>query len=507
MSDTDQPNGSDVEEEDRMPIVAGVDASTQSSTVELRDADSGALLGTGRAAHPETFPPVSEQHPSAWWSAVASAFAAAAQDAGVRSQEIRAISVGAQCHGLVLLDHDGVPLHPAKLWNDTTSAPQAARLLTEFGGKGWADAVGSVPTAAFTITKLAWMAEYKPELLGQAATVLLPHDYLTFRLTGRFVTDRSDASGTGYFAAHEGRWRTDLLDRVIGARDWDTMLPTVLGPDEAAGTIAAAVADELGLDRDVLVGAGGGDQHLSAVGIGLANGDVAYSLGTSGVVMTASAHPVFDPEGIVTGVASAVGGYLPLACTLNATKVTDWAARMLGVSVQGLGELALRGNPADRPVLAAFLDGERTPNRPDAVGVLAGLTTTTTREELARAAFEGVLLGLVEAHARLGAVGAAADGEVTITGGGARSSAFRQLLADLLGRPISTRDSAESTARGAALQASAVLRERSVADVAVELRPDTTSVTDPQHEAPARLRDQYRTLSAWTGADRRPDAP
>lgn len=485
-----------------MPIVAGVDASTQSSTVELRDADTGRLLGTGRAPHPRTFPPVSEQDPREWWSAFRLALDAAVADADASRADIRAISVAAQCHGLVMLDAAGEPLRKAKLWNDTTSAPQGDRMVAELGGEVWARAVGSVPIAAFTITKLAWVAEHEQHLLDRVRRILLPHDYLTWRLTGRAVTDRSEASGTGYYAAHEARWRTDLLDRFVGPRAWGDLLPTVLAPDEAAGTVQAAVASELGLTGDVLVGAGGGDQHLGAVGLGMRTDDATFSLGTSGVVLTSSEHPVFDPTGIVTGVANAVGGYLPLACTLNATKVTDWAAAILGVDVAALGEMALAARAPTRPVLAAFLDGERTPNRPGAVGVLAGLTTATTREDLARAAVEGVLLGLVEALERIRSVGAPAAGPVTMMGGGARSGAYRQILADLLGREVSVLDAPEATARGAAVQAIAVLQGRAVHEVADALRPVALSVTEPRGEFDPGVRERYLAAADWTGADR-----
>lgn len=485
-----------------MPIVAGVDISTQSSTVELRDADSGALLGSGRSAHPRTHPPVSEQDPRGWWSAWKLALDQAVQGAGVSRSDIAAISVAAQCHALVMLDQDGEPVRDAKLWNDTTSAPQAARIVAEWGGDAWAHAVGSVPIAAFTISKLAWVAEHEPALLDRVSTLLVPHDYLTFRLTGRAVTDRSDASGTGYYAAHEARWRTDLLDRFVGQREWEPMLPTVLGPEEAAGTVTASVAAELGLRPDVVVAAGGGDQHLGAVGLGLALGDVAYSLGTSGVVMAVSDTPVFDSSGEVTGVAGASGGYLPLACTLNSTKVTDWTASLLGVDVATLGELALAADGAQRPVFAAFLDGERTPNRPDARGVLAGLNTATTREQVALAAFEGVLFGLARAHERIRELGAAADGAVTVMGGGARALAYRQLLADVLQQSVSVRDADESTARGAAIQAIAVLHGRAVAEVSAELAPAVLTSTDPRAEVSAEVRTQYLAAATWDGADR-----
>ncbi|GIG26096.1 xylulokinase [Cellulomonas denverensis] len=482
-----------------MGVVAGVDSSTQSCTVELRDADDGRLLGSGRAPHPATAPPVSEQDPADWWAALRLALAAALGQAGLTADRIDAVGIAAQCHGPVLLDDRDRVLRPVKLWNDTTSSPQAAAMVAELGMPGWADAVGSVPTAAFTITKLAWVAEHEPELLDRTRRVLLPHDWLSHRLTGRAVTDRSEASGTGYYAAHEGRYLTGLLDRwVRSGPDWAAMLPEVAGPSEAAGPADTAAAAELGLRPDVVVGAGAGDQHAGALGIGLGPGQVLYSLGTSGVVMTTSSVPVHDGTGWVDGVADAAGGWLPLMCSLNSTKVTDTVARLLGVGLDELAALALAAERRpDRMVLAAYLDGERTPDRPDARGLLGGLRTDATREELALAAHEGVVLGLLRGHQAIVAAGAAADGEVVVAGGGGRSPAYRQVLADALGRPVHTRDAAEATARGAAVQAAAVLAGADVTAVRDAWAPATTSVTEPGGPLGDDLLDRYRALADW----------
>lgn len=487
-----------------MSIVAGVDSSTQSCTVELRDAETGELRGAGRAPHPATFPPRSEQHPDDWWTAFENALGLAVADAGVSASEIEAISVAAQCHGLVMLDERDRPLRAAKLWNDTESAPQAARMRERLGTGAWVDAVGSVPTAAFTISKLAWIADNEPQLLDRVRRILLPHDYLTLRLTGRAVTDRSDASGTGYFAAHEGRWRTDLLDSFVArGLDWSLLLPDVLGPDELAGTVRPDVAASIGLRSDVQVGPGAGDQHAGALGVGMRTGDVVYSLGTSGVVLAASATPVFDRSGDVNGVADAAGGYLPLICTLNSTKVTDAAARWLGVSLDQLAELALDAPAGDeRPVLLAYLDGERTPDRPRATGLLGGLTTETTRNDIARAAFEGVLFGLVAGQDAISAAGASTGGSVTAVGGGARSAAYRQFLADILQTPVLTKDLSEATARGACIQAAAVLAGGAVTEVRDAWAPATLTSTLPRGEASVVTRARYRVLAEGPGLER-----
>lgn len=484
-----------------MPLVAGIDSSTQSCTVELRDADTGELLGGGRSPHPPTAPPLSEQDPNRWWEALAAALRQAARVAGRPLSEIRAMSVAGQCHGLVMLDAAGRPLRPAKLWNDTQSTPEAIDMVDQLGPGGWARMVGSTPTAAFTISKLAWVAHHEPRHLQNLVHLLLPHDYLTFRLTGRAVTDRSEASGTGYFAAHSGQWRTDLLDRFVTPLDWAAKLPTVLAPDESAGELTADAAATLGLRPGTLVGPGAGDTHAGALGLGVRDGDIGYSLGTSGVVFSSSRHPVFDESGWVDGVADATGGYLPLVCTLNAAKVTDTFARLLSVSLDQLSALALAADPApDRPVLAAYLDGERSPNRPAAAGTLHGLTSATTPEQLARSAFEGVLLGLNRGQRALENLGIATDLDVLLTGGGARSAAYRQILADLLQRPVLLKNAPEAAARGAAIQAATILAGVTTAQTCDEWQPTAALTVEPR-EAPPAIESRYTTVADWCGAD------
>jgi xylulokinase len=484
-------------------LVAGVDTSTRSCTVELRDAGSGRLLGTGAAPHPPTHPPVSEQDPRDWWSALRTALAAALDTAGADGAAVRAIAVGGQGHAAVLLDATGEPVRPAPLWNDTTAAPQAEELVARLGTAGWARAVGSVPTAAFTVAKLARLAAVEPESLKRARHLLLPHGYLGFRLMGEAVTDRSEASGTGYYAAHEERWLPGLLADLVAADiDWPALLPRVVPPGGVAGEVRADVAAELGLTPGAVVAAGAGDQHAGVVGLGARPGDLVVSLGTSGVVMTTTEGPVHDVSGRVDGVADATGRYLPLVCTLNATKVTDAVARWLGVDHAELSRLALgAGCPPGRPVLAAYLDGERSPDRPRARGALAGLTPDTTRDELALAAVEGVLLGLVEGVDALDEAGVATGGRVVVTGGGARSPAYRQVLADLLGREVERRDADGATARGAAVLAAAALDGAAVDEVRDAWAPGVASEASPRAWDTDRVRARYRRLADWDGLE------
>ena len=460
-------------------LVAGVDSSTQSCKVELCRLSDGAVVATGSAPHPPVAPPSSEQHPEQWWQAFVLAFQQALHNAGDEGT-VGAISIAAQCHGLVVLDADDQVIRPAKLWNDTTSTPELIALRDKIGDQTLIKRVGSLPTAAFTLSKVAWLAGHEPDNFARVRRMLLPHDYLTFRLTGRAVTDRSEASGTAYFDASSNDYLYEYL-QLIADRDWAPMLPEVLGADEAAGEVRAGVLAELGATGPVLVGAGGGDQHATALGLGLRPGDVVYSFGTSGVVMALSADPIRDPEGHVDGVADMTGGYLPLVSTLNAAKTTDTFTRLLGTTHDEMSALALAAAPeVTGPILCAYLDGERTPNRPGASGLLSGITTATTREELARAAYEGVIFGLYSGQRHLQRVGVELGGRVIAVGGGARSAAYTQLLADITRQPVLFADAPESTARGASVQAAAVALGESVVAVRDRWAPATEVAAEPR---------------------------
>src|SRR5664279_3483741 len=257
-------------------LVAGVDSSTQSCKVLVVDSDTGAVIRSGTAAHPDG----TEVDPARWWDALGEA-SGQADLAGVD-----ALSVGAQQHGMVALDSDGEVIRPALLWNDIRSAPQARAMVDRLGAQAWADAVGSVPLPAFTVTKVAWLAEQEPEHAAAVASVLLPHDWLTWRLLGRAgepTTDRSDASGTGYWSSDTG-YRTDLFEQALGH---SASLPRVLGPDQEAGRTSGGV----------VIGPGAGDNAGAALGLGLVSGEVAVSLGTSGAIFAATEQMTHDGTG------------------------------------------------------------------------------------------------------------------------------------------------------------------------------------------------------------------
>jgi xylulokinase len=429
-----------------VPLVLGVDSSTSACKVQVRDAESGTVVSSARAPHPPTTPPRSEQHPRDWEAA----FHAACAGAGVSTTyQPDAVAVAAQQHGLVVLGPRGEVLRRAKLWNDTESAPDTEELLAGLAGgpAAWAAACGSVPVPAFTITKLRWLRRREPAVLRRTGAVMLPHDWLTFRLTGRPVTDRGDASGTGYWSPAESRYRYDLLDDLVDREvDWETVLPEVLAPRAPAGEWA---------DARALVGPGTGDNMAAALGLGLQPGDLALSVGTSGTAFTVSNQPTADPSGVVAGFADATGRYLPLVCTMNATKVTDAVARLLGVDHRRFDAMALEAPAgASGLVLVPHFDGERTPNRPGATGGLTGLRSDVTPAQLARAAVEGVVCNLLEGADALS--GGDVDGRVFLIGGAARSAAYRRTVADLTGRVIMVPSDEDLVAAGAAVQAAAL---------------------------------------------------
>ncbi len=468
-----------------MPLVAGVDSSTQSTKVEIRDLDTGQIVARGSAPHPATTPPKSEQDPAAWRSAFDIAWAAAG------SPDVAAISVAGQQHGMVVLDASGAVIRPAKLWNDTETAPDAGWLRKQLpgGAADWAAACGSVPVAAFTIAKLSWLHRTEAENWERIAKVVLPHDWLTSQFTHNLTTDRGDASGTGYWSAATGEYCWDLLAIVDRDRDWSDVVPQVLGPQEVAGEW-----------NGVVVGPGTGDNMAAALGLGLRAGDVVISLGTSGTVYTVSKGPTSDASGAVAGFADATGRYLPLVCTLNATKVTDTVARLLGVDHAGLDALAMSSALGAKGLtLLPYLDGERTPDRPKATGVLSGLRSDATREQLAAAAVEGVACGLLDGLDALRSHVSDLH-RVILVGGGARSNAYRRAIADLCDLPVVLADADEAVAAGACVQAGSVLRQVPAAEIASQWGLGADSATeiarspDWSEDAAAAVRASYAAL-------------
>lgn len=442
-------------------VVIGVDSSTQSTKALAVDLDTGAVLGEGRAAHTVSAGAGRESDPEQWWRALVEAVAGTGW-----ADRAAACSIAGQQHGLVTLDAAGRPVRPALLWNDVRSAPQAAELVAAFGTAELARRTGSVPTAAFTAAKWAWLQANERAAADRVAAVRLPHDFLTERLTGEAVTDRGDASGTGW-------WGPDGYDQdVLGRIGLDPgLLPQVLPPGARAGVVRTGMP----LREGALVAIGTGDNMAAALGLGLTPGRPVLSLGTSGTVYAVGRTRPADPSGIVAGFADALGGWLPLACTLNCTLAVDRFAALVGrdrEDVEGGGTV----------VVLPHLDGERTPDLPYASGLVHGLRHDTTPGQLLQAAYDGAahaLLAALDDVLRAGGEDPAPDEPLLLIGGGARGRAWQRTVLRLSGRAVQVPAVQEPVALGAAAQAAALLTGEPADAVARRWRTAEGRVLDP----------------------------
>jgi xylulokinase len=433
-----------------MTLVAGVDSSTQSCKVVIRDLETGDLVRQGTARHPEG----TEVDPEDWWQALGEAISSAG---GLN--DVSAISIGGQQHGMVVLDNEGRVIRPALLWNDTRSAAEAKEISGHFGGEKIARMTGSLPVASFTSTKLLWLRKNEPENAARVAAVALPHDWLSWRLAGfgpaggsdrgpdlsALATDASDASGTGYFTPATNEYVPAIVDFVLGHVP---VLPRIVAPGEVAHTTSVGL----------LIACGAGDNAAAALGVGAGPGDVVVSLGTSGTVFAVSDTYTSDSSGTIAGFSSASGSALPLVCTLNAARVLDSFARLFEMTHEELGIMALEAEPgAEGIVLLPFFEGERTPNLPDATAQISGLTLGNhTRANLSRAAIEGMLCGLGAGLDALRAAGVAST-RIFLIGGAAGNPAVSHIAAEVFGLPIIVPAPGEYVANGAAHQAAALL--------------------------------------------------
>jgi xylulokinase len=433
-----------------MTLVAGVDSSTQSCKVVIRDLATGSLVRQGSAQHP----PGTEVDPAAWWHALNEAFTAAG---GL--DDVSAVSIGGQQHGMVGLDSDGLVIRPALLWNDTRSAAEAEEIGSHFGVDEIARMTGSLPVASFTSTKLLWLRKNEPENAARVAAVALPHDWLSWRLAGygpahesergpdlsALTTDMSDASGTGYMNPATGEYVGEVLEFVLGHVP---VLPRIVQPGQVAHETPSGL----------VIASGAGDNAAAALGVGAGSGDVIVSLGTSGTVFAVSETYTSDPTGTIAGFASASASALPLVCTLNAARVLDSFAGLFDVTHDELGRLALESPPgAQGIVLIPFFEGERTPNLPDARAQISGLTlTNNTRPNLARAAIEGMLCGLGAGLDALREAGVTCS-RIFLVGGAAGNPAVAHIAGEVFGLPIVVPTPGEYVADGAARQAAHAL--------------------------------------------------
>lgn len=417
--------------------VVGIDSSTQSCKAVWVDVDSGRVVRSRSASHPGG----TEVDPETWWEAL--------ESLEIEEHASLAIGIAGQQHGMVALDEAGAPVHDALLWNDTRSAPQAEQLVREFGLDYWTHEMGMAPVASLTVTKIAWLAQNRPELADRVSRVLLPHDWLIHRLLGgqgHPVTDRSEASGTGYYSLQDEAYRLELLEWALGRVP---EVPRVAAPFELVGRTSNGTP----------LSPGAGDNAAAALGLGSVDGEVVVSLGTSGTAFASTRNRLIDSRGTIAGFADAQGGYLPIAVTLNAARVLDAVRGLLRLDTDEFDRLVLEA-PADCGglVLLPYLDGERSPNLPGSTGVVRGMTSANMEPgNLARAAVVGMLCGMAESLDNLRRRGVNVR-RVAMIGGAARSRAVRMLAAELFGVPVRVPETAEYVALGAAQQAAIALR-------------------------------------------------
>ena len=419
-----------------MPIVAGVDSSTQSVKVVLRDSDSGELIASTSRPHPDG----TEIDPQYWWKALSEAL----DELG--SHKISAISIAGQQHGMIALDKDGAVIRDALLWNDTRSDKAAVDLNQEI--PDIALRAGSQLVASFTASKVRWLADNEKENANKVAAIALPHDWLSWKLSGAksletLFTDRSDASGTGYFDPVKNEYCLDILETTIRSSK-EITLPKIIAPNQFGATSIDSIP----------IAAGAGDNAGAALGLGASLGDLVISLGTSGTAFAVSKSSTHDSSGEVAGFADATGNFLPLACTLNAAKIFNTVARSLSLSFEEFSSLALSAKAgAEGLRMIPHFDGERTPNKPRAKGSFHGITHNNfTKENIARASIEGVIAGMIYAARAVERLGVSYS-RILIIGGAAKNSAVQQISADLFGRTIQIPAIGEYVADGAAKQA------------------------------------------------------
>lgn len=438
-------------------LLVGIDSGTQSTKALVVDARSGKVLGEGSAKYgliPKLPPGAKEQHPASWivatTKAVKAALAAAKADAG----EVVAIGVSGQQHGFVPLDSAGDVIRPAKLWCDTSTAAECAEITAALGGaKATIKALGNSVVPGFTAGKILWLKKHEPENFARLATVLLPHDYLNFWLTGERFMEFGDASGTALMDVRRRRW----CEAAVKAIDADLLgkLPPISPSDRPAGRLTAATARKLGLNPGVIVSAGGGDNMMGAIGTGnTREGVVTASFGTSGTIYACAEKPVIDPRGEIAAFCDSTNRWLPLLCTMNVTVATEMVRTDFGVDHAEFEKTAAKA-PAgsDGLVLLPYLEGERTPNVPEGTGVFFGVRQKSfSAPHYARATMEGVTLGMNYGLRRLAELGVMAT-QVRATGGGAKSRLWRQIMADVFNVEVVTLKVAEGAAYGAALQA------------------------------------------------------
>ena len=439
-------------------LFLGIDCGTQGTKAIILDAVSGQVLGQGAAAHKLISGANGrrEQDPAQWLDALTLATRRALLAADVDGQAILGIGVSGQQHGLVLLDHQGKVLRPAKLWCDTETTEENDRLLTHLGGdKGSLERLGVVIAPGYTVSKLLWTREQHPEIFSRIAHVMLPHDYLNYWLTGRSCSEYGDASGTGYFNVRTRQWDLQLLRDIDPSGRLQAALPELIDAHAAVGTLLPGIADHLGINPRARVSSGGGDNMMGAIGTGnIKPGAITMSLGSSGTVYAYADQPKVSPDAAVATFCSSSGGWLPLICTMNLTNATGVIRELFDLDIECFNALVAQAPiGAEGVCMLPFLNGERVPALPHATGSVLGLTMSNlTQANLCRAVVEGTTFGLRYGLDLLRHNGLQSR-SICLIGGGSNSQVWRQIVADTMNTPVICTEQSEAAALGAAIQA------------------------------------------------------
>ncbi|RKQ96881.1 xylulokinase [Kushneria sinocarnis] len=481
----------------------GVDCGTQSTKVVVFDPERRALIGEASSAH-ELISAASgrrEQQPAWWIEAFETAFHQAIERAGISAGEVRAIGVSGQQHGMVALDEQGEPVYPGKLWNDTEASHENEMLIEALGGEqGCLDRLGIIPQAGYTAPKIAWLREHHREAYDRIATLLLPHDYLNFHLTGERTAEYGDASGTAYFDTRRREWAPDVLAKVAPELDAGQVLPRLVEPDQPAGRVRREVAERLGLGEHVVVSSGGGDNMMGAIGTGnITPGAVTMSLGTSGTIYGCSTQPTVSRNGLVANFCGSHGGWLPLICTMNVTSATNQIRELTGHDVNAFNAAVERAPIGAEGVrVMPFFNGERVPMLPQATGSFLNLSSHNfSGDNLCRAVMEGATFGLRYGLDLLAEFDIRPK-QLRLVGGGANSRVWRQMVADVMNVELVCPVVGEAAALGAALQAQWCERRQQgetielheLCEQAVDI--DESTLTIPDEESAGRYREVYR---------------
>jgi len=473
----------------------GIDVGTQSVRVLCYDPDRRAVAALASAPLDlQTGSDGTREQQAGWWlAALCNCLAQIAPD--IR-RTVSAIGVSGQQHGFVALAETGEVLVPVKLWCDTSTTRECAEITAAFGGAQRCIAdVGNAILPGYTAPKILWLKKYRPELYRRLDTILLPHDYINFHLTGVRAMEYGDASGTGLLDIRRRCWHRGMLRAVDPERDLADCLPPLLEPDRAVGILRDEVAAELGLPAGIPVSAGGGDNMMGAIGTGnVAAGRLTVSLGTSGTLFAYSDWPVIDEEGTLAAFCASTGGWLPLLCTMNCTVSTELTRDLFHLAVDELDRRISVVPAGSKGVMTLpFFNGERSPNLPNGKGCILGLDNDNYRpDNLMRSAMESAVYGLRAGLDAFRQQGLAID-IIRLTGGGSRSEIWCQMVADVFDLPVSVQEIDEGAALGAAMQACWMHRGGSLAELVDEqLEIDSTRVFEPVPETASEYSHHYQ---------------